>query len=172
MFIPVAAGVLLIATVAFAQKVTTDFDPGTNFSQFHTYAWAKGTPARNPLVDQRIVAGIESQLAAKGLQKAASQQGVDLLVIYHAAQDVQTEINTYNSGGWGGWYWGGGMTQTSIERIPVGELVVDLADVKNKKFVWRGKATATISSRPEKMNKTLDKALTKMFEKYPPKAKG
>ena len=57
---------------ANAQKVTTDFDPQTDFSQFHTYTWGEGRAARNPLVAQRIVAGIEAQLSAKGLRKATA----------------------------------------------------------------------------------------------------
>ena len=59
----------------------------------------------------------------------------------------------------------------TVSKIPVGELIVDLGDVKNRKFVWRGKATSTISDKPEKVNKMLDKALAKMFQDYPPKPK-
>jgi hypothetical protein len=164
---------LLIASQAKAQKVTTDFAPGTDFSQYHTYTWGEGRPARDPLIGQRIVAGIEAQLAAKGLRKAGEGEGVDLIVVYQTATDTRTEINTYNSGGWYGWGygWGGGYSQTRVSKIPVGQLIVDLGDVKNKKFVWRGKATSTISDKPEKVNKMLDKALAKMFENYPPKPK-
>ena len=161
----------LVVSPVKAQKVTTDFAPGTDFSQYHTYTWGEGRPARDPLIGQRIVAGIEAQLAAKGLRKAAEGEGVDLIVVYQTATDTHTEINTYNSGGWYGWGWGGGFSQTTVSKIPVGELIVDLGDVKNRKFVWRGKATSTISSKPEKVNKMLDKALVKMFENYPPSPK-
>jgi hypothetical protein len=137
--------VLFFTASANAQKVTTDFAPGTDFSQYHTYTWGEGRPARNPLIGQRIVAGIEAQLAARGLRKAGDGEGVDLIVAYQTATDTKTEINTYNSGGWGpgwGWGWGGGMTQTTVNKIPMGQLIVDLGDVKAKKFVWRGTATA------------------------------
>ena len=165
---------VLMVSPATAQKVSTDAAPGTDFSQYHTYTWGEGRPARNPLIGQRIVAGIEAQLAAKGLRKAAEGEGVDLVVAYQTATDTQTEINTYNSGGWygWGWGWGGGMQQTTVSKIPVGQLIVDLGDVKNKKFVWRGQATSTISDKPEKVNATIDKALVKMFKDYPPKSKG
>lgn len=166
------AVVLLLTVPVRAQKVTTDHDQTADFSRYHTYAWAKGTPAPNPLTDQRIVAGVEAQLAAKGLQKASDPESADLLVVYHAAADTETQLNTYNMGGWGGWGWGmGGMATTSVEKIPIGKLIVDLADPKNKRFVWRGTASGTISSKPEKVQKMLDKALTKMFQNYPPKAK-
>ena len=169
----ILACVALIATSVNAQKVTTDFDPQTDFSQYHSYTWGEGRAARNPLIAQRIVAGIEAQLAAKGLHKATGSEAVDLVVVYQTATDTQTQINTYNSGAWGGWYWGmgGGYTQTSVKKIPVGQLIVDLADVNKRRFVWRGTASSTISDKPEKVNKMLDKALAKMFENYPPKAK-
>jgi hypothetical protein len=169
--IPLIAFLMLMVSPAKAQKVTTDFAPGTDFSQYRTYTWGEGRAARDPLIAQRIVAGIEAQLAAKGLRKAAEGEGVDLIVVYQTATDTRTEINTYNTGGWYGWGWGGGMAHTSVSKIPVGQLIVDLGDVKNKKFVWRGRATSTISDKPEKVNKMLDKALAKMFEKYPPEQK-
>jgi hypothetical protein len=162
----------MVASTVHAQKVTTDFDRQTDFTRYRTYTWGEGRPARDPLIGQRIVAGIEAQLAAKGLRKAGQGEPVDLVVVYQTATDTQTQINTYNSGAWGGWYWGmGGYSQTTVQRIPVGQLIVDLADVNQKKFIWRGRASSTISSKPEKVNKMLDKALSKMFENYPPKAK-
>ena len=163
----------LIASTVHAQKVTTDFAPGTDFSRYRTYTWGEGRPARDPLIGQRIVAGIEAQLAYKGLRKAYQGEPVDLIVVYQTATDTQTQINTYNSGAWGGgWYWGmGGYSSTTVERIPVGQLIVDIADVNQKKFIWRGRANGMISSKPEKNSKMIDKAVTKMFENYPPKAK-
>jgi uncharacterized protein DUF4136 len=171
-FLVALACMAMIANTVHAQKVTTDFSPGTDFSRYHTYTWGEGRPARDPLIGQRIVAGIEAQLAAKGLRKAGQGEPVDLVVVYQTATDTHTQINTYNSGAWGGWYWGmGGYSSTTVERIPVGQLIVDIADLNQKKFIWRGRANGTISSKPEKNSKMIDKALTKMFENFPPKAK-
>jgi hypothetical protein len=39
----------------------------------------------------------------------------------------------------------------------VGKLVVEMADVKNKSFVWRGTPSDTLSDKPEKNQKKLDK---------------
>jgi len=167
--------VILVPITAAAQKVRTDFDKATSFAGFKTFAWREGTPAKNPLVDQRIIAGVESRLAAKGITKASSVETADLVIAYHAATDTETQINTYSTGGWGygyGWGWGGGggSTTTNVQKIPVGELIVDMADVKQRKFVWRGTATATLSSKPEKNEKLINNALDKMFEAFPPGA--
>ena len=49
-----------------------------------------------------------------------------------------------------------------------GQLKVDIADVKAKQFLWRGTASDTVSSDPQKNAKKIEKGLTKMFQKFPP----
>ncbi len=171
---------LVLSGGALAQKVRVDWDRATSFTGFKTYAWGDSTRATNPLMDQRIVEGLEAQLAAKGLQKVDADSNPDLVVTYHVATEIETQFNTMNTGVWGpGWGYGwrggmgmgmGGMSTTTVEKIPVGQLIVDIGEVKNKKFIWRGTATGTLSSKPEKVEKMINKALTKMFEKFPPRA--
>ena len=48
-----------------------------------------------------------------------------------------------------------------------GTLVVKLYDAQTKKMVWRGVATATASDKPSKNMSKMNKALDKMFEKFP-----
>jgi hypothetical protein len=154
---------LLIAGSALAQKVSVDIDKSTDFSKYKTFAWAKGTPVENPLFHQRIVAGIESQLAAKGLQKADSNP--DIIITYAAATDTQVSINTMGGGPFGGWRLGAGTA--TVDKVPVGQLVVDIGDMNARKFVWRGTASGIISSKPEKNEKVLNAALAKMFQNFP-----
>src|SRR5262245_58306712 len=44
---------LVISLPAFAQKVTVDYDKAASFTNFKTYAWKEGTPAKNPLMQTR-----------------------------------------------------------------------------------------------------------------------
>jgi hypothetical protein len=174
--IVLSLSVLFMLTIsASAQKVNVDWDKGTNFQNFRTFAWGNNTHAKNPIMDQRIVQGIEAQLAAKGLQKVDPASNPDLVVRYHAATDTETQLNTIDTGMYGpGWRygWGGmGSSTTYVDKILVGQLIVDIGDVKDKKYVWRGTASGTISDKPEKNEKTIDKALTKMFQKFPPPVK-
>lgn len=165
---------LVLSGATLAQKVTVDWDKGTSFSGYKTYAWAQGTPAQNPLMGNRIVEGIDAQLAAKGLQKVAPGGNPDIIVIYHAGRDTETRINTVDTGmyggGWGWWggYYGGGSSTTYIDKVQIGQLIVDIGDVKTKKYVWRGTANGTIPSKPEKGEALINKAVTKMFAKFPP----
>lgn len=172
LFIAVA---IIFTTAAYAQKVTTDFDPTANFSQYKTYIWGEGTPATIPMVDLRISTGVDAQLAAKGLTKAVSAETADLVVAYHAAVTMDAEINTYKTGSapanYGWWPISTGASHTNMNTIRQGHLLVDIADVKMKKHIWRGKASDAVSENPEKTVKTVDRVLSKMFKNFPPKGK-
>ena len=63
------------------------------------------------------------------------------------------------------------MATTTVEKIPVGRLVVDIGDAKTKKLLWLGDASDTLSDKPEKNEQKLNKALEKMFKKFPPPSK-
>lgn len=154
---------LFITGSALAQQVSVDYDKGTDFSKYKTFAWATGTPAQNPMVHQRVVAGIEAQLMAKGLRKVESHP--DILVNYHAATDTQVSINSMGGGPFGGWRFGSGTA--SVDKVPVGQLIVNIGDPSTKKFIWRGTASGTINNKQEKNEKALNTALTKMFQNFP-----
>ena len=117
--------VALDGVAAWAQKVNVDWDKSANFQGYSTYARTKGTPAKNQLMDERIVAA----------------------------------------------GWGDGTSTTTVQKIPVGELVVDIGDPNTKKMLWQGTATDTVNDNPDKTAKKIDKAVEKMFKKFPPPAK-
>ena len=156
---------LFVPMIMWGQDVNTDYNKSTDFTKYKTFTWGKGTPAANPLMYQRIVAGVESRLDAKGLTNATDPTTADLLVAYHASVDTETQINTMG----GGWRWGG-MGSATVDKIPVGQLIVDMGDIKTQTFIWRGTASSTLSSNPDKVEKTLNKALDKMFKDFPPSA--
>jgi hypothetical protein len=160
-----------ISTTAYAQNVNIDYDKHLTFSSYKTYSWGTGTPALDPLLDQRIIGDIDAQLAAKGWRKV--ERDSDVLVIYRAALTTETVSNPFAPGGpyagynWG-WRVGSAFDKSGAEKISVGELVVDIADVKNKTFIWRGAAKDTLSEKSEENLKKIDKALAKMFKNFPP----
>jgi hypothetical protein len=117
-------------------------------------------------VAQRIVAGIDAQLAAKGLKKVDSDP--DLLVMYHTSIDQQKSLNWSGAGGFGRF---GGMGSAQVDTVTTGQLKVDIANPRAKQFLWRGTATDTVSSDPQKLAKKITSALNKMFQKFPPTGK-
>jgi hypothetical protein len=64
-----------------------------------------------------------------------------------------------------------GTSTTTVDKIPVGHLVVDIGDAKTKKLLWQGTAQDTLSDKPEKNEKKIESALEKMFKKFPPPVK-
>jgi len=70
----------------------------------------------------------------------------------------------------GGWRWRGfgGESTTTVETYKIGTLVVDLYDTNNKQLIFRGSANDTLSKNPQKNEKILEKAVDKMFKKFPP----
>src|SRR5262245_46769901 len=154
-----------------AQDVTVEYDKGNDFSGYKTYCYINGTPARNKLINQRIVEGIDAQLAARGLQKIDASDNPDLVVVYHAGTDVLTKPNTADMDEWinGTWWYGlGGTSTKDLDKIPVGHLIIDICDVKNRKYIWHATAHSALNDGSlEKLQKTLSQVLTQMFEKYP-----
>jgi len=167
-----AALVACITSAAFAQDVTYNFMPGTDFTKYHTYKWVviEGGVHPNQIVDAEIKQSIDAQLASKGLVKVDSDKAADLYVGYQVAVDQERQWNGYGMGG--GLRWGGMATATS-STISVGTLVVDMYDPAAKQLVWTGRANKTLdpSSNQEKNQKNLNKAMAKLLKNYPPKTK-
>ena len=180
MRISLVTGLLLAScAVASAQEIRFNYLQGTDFSKYKTYKWVKIPNAQypNPILDDQIMRAIDSQLSLKGLTK--TEDNPDLYVIYQAALNQEKQWNSYTTGGdtwgWGGWRGWGGMstTTTTSSTINVGTLSCDIYDVATKKQIWRGDATKTLGSGkdPAKVEKNLNKAMAKLFKKYPPPAK-
>jgi hypothetical protein len=163
----VALAVMLLPTLARAQKVDTDFDPAVDFSAFKTYAWTTGTPSPNPIGEQRIQDAVNKALQAKGLKLVTANP--DLVVATHAVGKEEKEL--YTTGYGGPYRWGGGMGTTTVNTYIKGTLAIDLYSAQTKKLAWRGVATDTMSDKAEKNAEKVNKAVEKLFKAYPPKPK-
>ena len=168
----------MLPAVAAAQRTTYDFDKTASFAQFKTYALKDGTPTGNPLVDKRIVAAIEMQMAAKGFVR--NETAPDVVVVYHMAFDEEKDISTFSSGpmyggygyGWGGG-WGSTTTDVRVREILVGTLAIDLIDAQTKTVVWRGLGTREVDTKakPERRDENINKAVEKIMKNYPPRVR-
>ena len=178
--VTLAIAMTLAPALLLAQKTSYDYDKAVDFKAFKTYAFKEGTKVGQPLIDNRIVAAIETELAARGLTK--SDANPDAFVVYHVAFDAQKDISTYSSGygggygpygwGWGGG-WAGGSTHTQVRDILVGTLVIDIADARKNQMAWRGMGVKEVNTQanPEKRDKSINNAVKKIFKNYPPKVK-
>ena len=173
----VIALLALGSTTVWAQKVKVVSDPATDFSRYKTYAWDDGMLA-NPFIKEAIVVAVDNAMAARGIQKV--DKDADLIV--SALASTESDLTVTNPG----------VTTPALNSIargipassqawPVtkGTLVVSISDAKTSSGVWRGTATHTLENGPtgdrvrdaKAVTKPINKAVEKMFKKFPPQSK-
>ncbi len=141
-------------------KVTTDVNPNFSVSNCHSYTFATERNAggpdaafSNPLNGDRLRAAIESNMAARGVTKAADAASADCVVGY--ALGTRQVFNDYYGGwgagwgygwgpgwgrpGWGGWGYDGPWVENETR------IVVDVFDAHAHKAIWHGAVSQTIS---------------------------
>ncbi len=97
--------------------------------------------------------------------------GGDVAVPAVGSARNRQEYQTFYDG-MGGWRWGGfGETTTQVENYKVGALVLDFYDGHNKQLIWRGVAQETLSDKPDKNEKKLEKSVNKMLDHFPPQGR-
>jgi len=167
------AVVLFGLTVAAAQKVTVDVDRTVDFHSFKTYGWSGGQVAKNPAVAQLITSAIERELMAKGLRHEATNPDLSIAVMAATGIDLQGVGPTWNNAQYKSW--GGYGNPNALMNITNGTLLIDLVETKNNISVLRGVASDTLDRAPtgnvsedaKHVHKLIDKAVKKIFKKYP-----
>ncbi len=171
----IAAALVFVSTAVFAQDVKTDYDHAANFAAIKTFSIKIATSWNNQISEKRVQDEITQALTEKGWKQV--DDNPDALVLLHGATEKQKSLNTFYSGGYGGYGyrgWGGagmGTATTTTSEYLVGTLVVDIFDAKTKGLLFRGTATDELSDKPEKNQKKLAKASDKMFKDFPPGSK-
>ena len=86
-------------------RVISDYDQGTDFTQYRSYAFYKTGIDKVQISDldkKRILRAIEAEMNARGYVKS---ENPDLLVSIFTTEKERVDI--YNNWGWGyGWGWG------------------------------------------------------------------
>lgn len=174
-----AAALLVPALGACGAGITYnhDYDQRVDFTRLRTYLWA--TPPEGPeprgvnsMMEQRFIAAIDQQLAAKGYQRATTGEA-DFAVNFQLTTSEQVDYNTYYSGmGYrGGWYGGMGMgtSHTSASVTTNGTLIVDIFDVRTRELIWRGTAKGTVepNASPEQRQMRIQEAATGILQQFP-----
>ena len=160
--------VIARAANAGAQKVTSEADPGVDFSKYKTFAVRDGdmnspAPALNgELTKKRIVAAIESALVEKGLTKNDAKPDLNVFFMLGTAAGTVREESPGGPLGRG----------LRVERVPAtrGNLVINLRDPSTRSLVWRGIASDD-KANPIDISKKIEDWVRKVIDKYPPKKK-
>ena len=155
---------LLLPSALMAQQVSVNYNHNANFSQYHTYAWGSNNTNRiqNSILAQVAQQDIEAAMQQKGLQKVEESQNPDLILTASGGEKEQTSWNAWGMRGIGGGM-GGISPQQNIEST----MIVSLYDTKQKELVWRGIAQDTLSTKGNKNQEMVQKAVQKMFKQWP-----
>jgi len=163
----VAALVLSGCTNQFQDiRIATKANPEVNLGTYRTYAWAgaaamivdpedEWTPSDLD-VGAEIRFLVDRELRKKGLSEVVDNP--ELLVVYGVGIDMKAMKVVVNE------------DQTErFEQLPLGGVMVVLADRQTNEAVWGGSAVAELLEEPDRelTRKRLDHAITEMFTKFP-----
>ena len=175
-FITVLAGCASIS-------VSSDFDPATDFSRYRTYAWerAESTPSGdprlddNPFFDSRVRAGVERQLAAKGLELSTTGDP-DILLHYRMFINTRERVDVRRVPSEdeeeGTRYYSRRFYEEEILFInyDLGTLMINMADSARKTLIWRGWAeldlTNVLNNR-DALDERIQDAVEKIINEFP-----
>lgn len=160
-------------------RVDHDYDPSVSFARLHSYAWLPHSAEEaDPSIDTdllrvRVQRAVDAELETKGFVPAPPGTKPDFLADYHVYTKEKVDLVTFPSS-WGygpGWYWGMG-TEVQSRQYTQGTLVIDFVDGTTKQLLWRGTASAEITSRrtPEQRAARVDEAVQEILEPFPPGA--
>jgi hypothetical protein len=162
---------IVVGGSALAQTVNIDYDHTVNFMKFKTYTWAH-VHATDPAVENRITIAFNRDMASRYMTE--TQTGGDVTIsAVEVTSDKQEYTDFYNGisnltwqRGWGS---GGFMEgQASLQDLQIGSLVIDMYDTKTQKIIWRGVVAEPVANGVLNVLK-VDKAVTQLITKYPPK---
>jgi hypothetical protein len=166
--------ILMGANCVLAQEIKIEYDPKEDFTAFKNYSWITQEYYQHPLLALNIMGAVDEQLQAKGLTRV--EHGGGLIVAAYGAIDSDLNVayrpEIYSMPGLTGpVWWANGMWvpgSSSAVYIKQGTLVVDIADPHQKRLKWRGIAQMKLDSQKREKNfERVNKAIEKMFRKFP-----
>lgn len=174
--IGMCALLLGLAAAAMAQQVETTVDRSADFSKYKTFSIAIATAWGNPIGEKHLLDELAAAFKAKGWSQVAEDASPDVHILVHGATKEKQQLDTFYTGGYGGYYrgwgWGGvGSSTTTVSEYTEGTLVVDIFDASTKALIWRGVAQDELKAKQAKREKQASKAITKLLKDFPPKPK-
>jgi hypothetical protein len=165
----IASIVLIAAPVAAqAQDVKVDYDHSVDFTKYKTYSWIKGRPTANPHIHKLIVEEIDRQLLSRGLERVEANP--DLNIAYYASLDENINIGAVEymkNSDWKRWGDHNPVYGPKMGAMLIARMVLDIVDSSANRLIWRGRARDAYTPNQAKGEKRANKAVAKLFTKYP-----
>lgn len=175
---------LMVFAGCATATVSSDYNRSADFSKLKTYNW---TSEQKPTGDLRfddpalravIKQSIETELQAKGFQKAGAGQP-DVLVKYYITVEPKKDfIGDYNPPSFNSRTGVVTMPNTAARNMATfqyddGTFVLDMLDPKSGGILWRGSLNGVVDpgATPEKRKARAPEAVAKVLKDFPPKEK-
>jgi hypothetical protein len=169
-----SAALCLALIVMSCATVTVDYtyDPETDFDALRSFNWFP-VPRENVRFDlfiKQVKSEIATQIHMKGFSIADDDP--DFLIALHGGfqsrmdyLDWEYLYDNYQP------YWA--KRKIDITKYEDRQLIVDFIDTRSRELFYRATATAFVpESRPEQREKTLNDAVAKILENFPPQPGG
>ena len=154
---------------ACSRTYVLDYQPGTDFSGYQTYAFEAPAEVRS-LDGARIENAVRRELTGK--LEAVDKEEADLLVRYRIEDSVRLQTSGFGYGfGFGRDRLGVGIaTVPDAREIKEGKLVIELVERDGRQMVWRavGQRNLTEQTRSDRREALINRLVGDMFERFPP----
>ena len=92
----------LLGACASTFKATHDHDASNDFSSYHTFAWLSKNPMKvsqnittlNPLLEPRIMSGLEKALVAKGYKWVPDPKSADFVISFTVGSREEIKVDS------------------------------------------------------------------------------
>jgi len=184
--------ILLAACASGPPKPDVDYKQDYDFVQVQKLAFYKNSgqvSGDNPLQlsdiqRNRIDEALEFALRNKGFDIVDDASQADMLISWHLATQHKTDVRTYETPAYGGYYGGYGRynrysayncwscsptrTEVSVQNYTQGTFIVDMIDPGMRQSVWRGVTQSKLKGKHEEDQGRYNEAATAIFASFPP----
>lgn len=163
---------VLLALTGCTSPVIVDYETGTDFAQYETYAFKPPRKdAAESLDGQRVQAAVKPLMKARGLELVDADQA-DLLLEHQVQETRRVESTGFAFGlGYGYDHVGVGLgTGPQVYEVREGRLVLELEERATNEVVWRAESRYDLNPdlTGEKRRARIEKLVGEMFEHFPP----
>lgn len=180
---------LLAACASAPPKPDVDYKQDYDFSQVRSVAFLESSGSvagDNPLQlsdmqKDRVDTAIRHALSLKGITLVDDIAEADMLISWHLLTQFKTDVQTYDSPGYMGMYYGynryslyncwscmGRSTDVSVRDYTEGTFIVDMIDPKLERSVWRGVTHSRLTGKQLQDQARYNEAAEVIFAAFPP----
>ena len=126
------------------------------------------------MLHDRVRKGIDRTLAAKGFVQAGDQP--DFFVSYDLAVERKLDVRTTDDVYYGRYGYRIAVPETTVTQYDEGSLIIDVADARAKKVVWRAVGSGRLRGAsgmqdPAKLQERVFQVVDEVLAGFPPKRK-